>query len=157
MFHATFSYGKSFAFSVAMAVFLVGLAVFITLYYHFLQDPTFHQQSYAILTAIVLFRSMYIMETKLRPSLRRKGASGEKEQVQNGSAPELDKAEILRQEKRDKAILKTMWTMVAYGLTVFLGGFFIWNLDNMYCNKIRRWRHEVGLPWGVVLEGHGWW
>lgn len=158
MFHATFSYGKSLAFSIAMAVFLVGLAVFITLYYHYLQDPTFHQNAYAILTAIVLLRSMYIMEVSIRPSLRRKRQTiAGKGKTQNGLAPEANKAEVLRQDKRDEAILRTMWTMVAYGLTVFLGGFFIWNLDNIYCGKIRQWRHEIGLPWGIVLEGHGWW
>lgn len=47
--------------------------------------------------------------------------------------------------------------MVVIGLTVFLGGFVIWSLDNHYCSEIRRWRHVVGLPWGIFLEGHGWW
>jgi len=47
--------------------------------------------------------------------------------------------------------------MIACGLGVFLGGFGIWTLDNVYCSTIRRWRHEIGLPWGILLEGHGWW
>ncbi|KAM5480509.1 alkaline ceramidase ydc1 [Microsporum audouinii] len=47
--------------------------------------------------------------------------------------------------------------MVAYGLSTFLGGFAIWNLDNEYCSNLRTWRRELGLPWGILLEGHGWW
>jgi len=47
--------------------------------------------------------------------------------------------------------------MVGLGLTVFLGGFGIWGLDNHYCSTIRKWRHDIGLPWGLLLEGHGWW
>ena len=39
----------------------------------------------------------------------------------------------------------------------FLGGFALWNLDNIYCSKLKAWRHELGLPWGILLEGHGWW
>ena len=40
-------------------------------------------------------------------------------------------------------------------LSIFLGGFVIWGLDRVFCSTIRRWRHEVDLPWGVLLEGHG--
>lgn len=156
MFHATFSYGKSLRFSVTMGVLLFGLALFISLYYHYLQDPTFHQNAYALLTAIVVFRSLYVMERNIRPSIKRKQRE-RAEHEQNGSIPEDTKAEVLRKDRRDEQILRTMWTMIAYGLTIFLGGFAIWNLDNKYCSTIRRWRREVGLPWGILLEGHGWW
>ena len=50
----------------------------------------------------------------------------------------------------------TRWPPVI-GLTVFVAGFAIWNLDNIFCNQLRRWRRAVGLPWAVLLEGHAWW
>ncbi|KFZ20266.1 hypothetical protein V502_03249 [Pseudogymnoascus sp. VKM F-4520 (FW-2644)] len=115
-------------------------------YYHYLQDPTFHQNAYAILTAIVVFRSMYVMEVNIRPSLRAK----------YGRASPNGKLGA-EEAKRDKQILRDMWLMIGLGLTVFLGGFGIWSLDNHYCSTIRRWRHDIGLPWGILLEGHGWW
>jgi hypothetical protein len=43
------------------------------------------------------------------------------------------------------------------GLSIFLGGFLVWTLDNTYCQTIRGWRHQIQLPWAVVLEGHAWW
>jgi dihydroceramidase len=46
---------------------------------------------------------------------------------------------------------------VGTGLSIFLSGFGIWALDNQYCSTLRHWRHQVGLPWGILLEGHGWW
>ena len=67
------------------------------------------------------------------------------------------KAEQQRQDKRDRETLRTMWLMIACGLGIFLGGFGIWTLDNVYCSSLRRWRRQVGLPWGILLEGHGWW
>ena len=156
MFYASFARGRSFTYSFFLSVSLLALALFITGYYHYLQDPLFHQNAYAILTAIVLLRSMYVMEVNMRPSLRKhRQVGGEKQQ--NGSAPEASKAEIERQDVRDKKILNKMWTLVAYGLSIFLGGFFIWNLDNWFCGTLRSWRRELGLPWGIVLEGHGWW
>lgn len=81
----------------------------------------------------VVLRSLYVMETQLRPVLTKR----------NGV--------------KAQAILKTMWIMVGTGLGVFLLGFFIWNLDNAFCSRIRHWRRQLGLPWGALLEGHAWW
>lgn len=104
---------------------------------------------------------MAIMERVLRPALRAR----EDKRPANSSLPS------------SQALLKQMWILVAtgeilplagpvrffnadssfIGLSIFLGGFLIWNLDNAYCNTIRRWRHQIQLPWAVVLEGHAWW
>lgn len=154
MFYATFSYRQSVLYVTILGTLLVALAGFITGYYHYLQDPTFHQNMYALLTAIVLFRAMYIMEVNIRPSVR------EKERAlldtDNKVTPQ-EKAEQKRKDERDVKILKTMWAMIAYGLSIFLGGFAIWGLDNVFCGTLIKWRREIGLPWGILLEGHGWW
>lgn len=142
--YATFSYSKSTKTRVILALSLLGLAIFITLYYHYIQNPIFHQNAYAVLTAVVLIRSMWVMETALRPSWRYKGR-------------ERHQQRQIYEDARDLKILHTMWVMVAYGLATFLGGFAIWNLDNVFCSRLRGWRREIGLPWGILLEGHGWW
>lgn len=149
MFWATFAHNRSRPIQIAIGVASASLALFITLYYHYLQDPTFHQNAYALLTAIVFFRSIYVMEISLRPAWRKAQA--------NGDLKHVDREEQKRQDERDMDILKRMWAMIPFGLSLFLGAFAIWNLDNIYCSKLRVWRHEIGLPWGVVLEGHGWW
>ena len=156
MCYASFSYTRSVNFRIALAIANVGLCVFITLYYHYLQDPTFHQNAYAILTTTIVFRSMYIMESLLRPSLRK---SKEQHRLKRQKAGQpMPSQELQRYENiRDQRILNDMWIMVAYGLAIFLGGFAIWGLDNAYCSKLRKWRRALGLPWGVILEGHGWW
>ena len=155
MCYATFSYSRSKQFSVVLAVGLVALALFITFYYHYLQDPSFHQNAYAILTAVVLLRAMWMMEFGLRPSLRKK--EEEHKLMRKRSMNAQEKAILQVENRRDQDVLRTMWTMVACGLSIFLGGFGIWNLDNRYCSTIRAWRREIGMPWGFFLEGHGWW
>lgn len=72
-------------------------------------------------------------------------------------SPAEDKRRKEMQRHENNEILKQMLIFVAFGLTVFLGGFGIWALDNVYCGTLRKWRRSLGLPWGVVLEGHGWW
>jgi dihydroceramidase len=156
MSYAVFSYSRSTAFRVTLAFLLTSLAVFITLYYHYLQDPVFHQNAYALLTTIVVFRSMYVMEFTLRPWFRK---SEEKHRLERKAASidVLSKEDQRHENVRDQEILRLMWTMVGVGLSIFLGGFAIWALDNKYCGELRRWRKDVGLPWGILSEGHGWW
>ncbi|KAI1186032.1 alkaline dihydroceramidase [Nemania serpens] len=141
MTHATFAYARSTRFSIALGVSLTGLAYYITARYYQTKDHQFHQNAYALLTATVVFSNMAIMERVLRPALRAR----EDKRPANSSLPS------------SQALLKQMWILVATGLSIFLGGFLIWNLDNAYCNTIRRWRHQIQLPWAVVLEGHAWW
>jgi dihydroceramidase len=96
-----------------------------------------------------------IVEINIRPSLRGKyGISLALEAAELRSNSNRERTE---DTKRDEQILRDMWWMIAVGLSVFLGGFGIWSLDNTYCSTLRRWRHEIGLPWGILLEGHGWW
>ncbi|KAF7507118.1 hypothetical protein GJ744_010931 [Endocarpon pusillum] len=156
MAYASFSYSRSTAFRIVLAVSLVGLSLFITLYYHYLQDPAFHQNVYALLTTIIVFRTVFTMERTLRPSLRHSEEKHPQERKERSRGLH-EKQVQARLNVRDKAILKDMWILVAFGLTMFLGGFGIWSLDNVYCSKLRSMRRKIGLPWGVLLEGHGWW
>ena len=96
------------------------------------------------------------MEVNIRPYFRKRHAVHEKVQ-QSKAVSEAERREEARKDARDRVTVVRMWAMVTFGLTVFLGGFAIWGLDNVYCSTLRRWRHEVGLPWGILLEGHGWW
>ncbi len=155
MCYGVFSYSKSRRFSIILAISLVTLAVFITLYYHYLQDPAFHQAAYAILTIIMLARSIYVMEFSLRPSLKTNEEQYRLQRKRSMTEDEKETAEI--EDRRDAKILRLMWALVACGMTTFLGGFFLWSLDNEYCSTIRNWRRQIGLPWGILLEGHGWW
>lgn len=43
------------------------------------------------------------------------------------------------------------------GAAIFALGFFVWNLDNIFCNTITGWKQAVGWPAAFLLEGHSWW
>ncbi|KAJ9157579.1 Alkaline ceramidase 3 [Pleurostoma richardsiae] len=131
--YATFSYSKSRRYSIFVALALVALAAFITIYYWCSKDPVFHQVAYGGLTAATIFRGMYVMEAELRPALK------------------------ARSPNRADFVMRQMWKMAAAGISQFLIGFTIWNLDNIYCHNLRRWRGQILLPGSIVLEGHGWW
>ncbi|KAL2063018.1 hypothetical protein VTL71DRAFT_6090 [Oculimacula yallundae] len=154
MCYATFSFSQSRLVRWFLGFGLLSLAVFITLYYHYLQDPNFHQNAFALLLITIMARSTWVMEVNLRPSLREKYGSQSRKGIDSGSVTAADR---LANDIRDTAILKNMWFMVTLGLAIFLGGFGFWNLDNHFCSTFRSWRHQIGLPWGILLEGHGYW
>jgi dihydroceramidase len=33
----------------------------------------------------------------------------------------------------------------------------LWNIDVNFCGTLTRWKHAVGMPWGILLEFHGYW
>jgi dihydroceramidase len=151
-FFAVFSFGRPQTVRYVVGAFSVLLAVFITLYYHYLKDPAFHQNAFALLTSVVVFTSMYNMDQLLRP-----GSARRKEAPAHAKGRKPSAVELQRRDTRDANILKQMWFMVGCGLGSVGLGFFLWNLDNIYCETLRGWRRELGLPWGILLEGHGWW
>lgn len=138
LFYATFSHGRSTAARIGVAGLTTGIAAFVTGYYHYLGDPKFHQDTFALLTAIVVFYNIYLMQKALK---------------RPGQGPASATAEALADTQR----LKIMWQMIPIGIGSVGVGFIIWTLDNMYCSRFRGWRRELGLPWGILLEGHGWW
>lgn len=154
MFWATFEHRRPLVVKVFLAIAISGLAIFITLYYHFLQDPTFHQNAYAILTAIVLLRSMFLQELQIRPYFRGKDLEYNNI-IKSGISLEEAGREEHRRDVRDRRILRQMWKLVGSGLVIFLTGFLMWTLDNKYCRQVRVWRRQVELPLGILLEGHG--
>lgn len=58
----------------------------------------------------------------------------------------------------DDRTRKLEYKMLTLAFGLFLFGFIIWNIDNVYCSSITYFRrHFLGLPLGFLTEGHGWW
>lgn len=123
----------------------------LQLYYHYLQEPVFHQVAFGILTLSIVVHSIYVMENKIRPYLQQKYS---RSKAHLSSTKPLDNPVT---PERDQEFMSAMWAMVCKGLSIFLLGWMLWALDTAYCSTLRHWRRQMGLPWGIVLEGHGWW
>ncbi|KAL5519469.1 YDC1 [Sanghuangporus vaninii] len=52
---------------------------------------------------------------------------------------------------------KTTLHLFAYGAWIFLLGFAIWNIDNVFCDALSRLKASIGWPGAFLLEGHSWW
>ncbi|KAF7307161.1 hypothetical protein MIND_00509700 [Mycena indigotica] len=52
---------------------------------------------------------------------------------------------------------KVVAKMFGSGAAQFTFAFLIWNLDNIFCDTITKWKVSVGWPVAFLLEGHSWW
>lgn len=141
VFYATFSFGRSKVAANLIMAFTIFLAIFVTVYYHYIKDPVFHQATFTILSATTIFRGIYDMRTNLRPTTR-------------GSVVTRQQRDL---DRRRAKIRREMRILSSSGIVAVALGFVIWILDTIFCPTLRMWRHQVGLPWGIILEGHGWW
>ncbi|KAK4170173.1 ceramidase-domain-containing protein [Cladorrhinum sp. PSN259] len=133
MSFATFSYNRQLRTQILIAVGLTGLAAFITIYYLYAKNPVFHQVAYGLLTLSTVVRGFYVTQYKLRPAVCK------------------------RNPVRGELIMKQMWKLAFSGIIMFLVGFFLWNVDTIFCKHITTTKQRLQLPWSAVLEGHGWW
>lgn len=51
------------------------------------------------------------------------------------------------------AARKSVGRIFVAGAGTFALGFIIWNLDNVFCAGITRWKQSIGWPAAFVLEG----
>lgn len=108
------------------------------------------------MTIWLVFRSAYQMEVSLRPRWRGTLESDRLAKEKKGlPVPSREEQEL--ENKLDLEILDNMWLLVIWGVSVFLAGFALWGVDNKFCGTLRTWRRSIGLPWGMLLELHGWW
>jgi len=96
--------------------------------YGIYRNPIFHQVIFAILVLTMVYR----VEVLIRfPDAKR---------------PQLPKSMVTQ-------LRKTFF----FGASTFLLGFVVWNLDNVFCGTITRWKKTVQWPAAFLLEGHAWW
>lgn len=58
---------------------------------------------------------------------------------------------------KDAKSARQLNTTMILGIVLFLFGYILWNLDVHFCDSVRAARRDWGMPYGFVLEGHGWW
>ncbi|KAF4580810.1 hypothetical protein GQ602_006947 [Ophiocordyceps camponoti-floridani] len=65
--------------------------------------------------------------------------------------------QIIPQRVPDSQIRKKLQTLTKFGCVNFLGGYFLWLVDEWACGLLTKMRHSVGMPVAFFLELHGWW
>ncbi|KAJ2783459.1 alkaline ceramidase ydc1 [Coemansia interrupta] len=62
-------------------------------------------------------------------------------------------AEMQLSNRTKRILRRQLYT----GVLGMLGGFLVWNLDNIFCQQLRTYRTRLSSPLDVLLQLHGWW
>ncbi|KIY73484.1 alkaline phytoceramidase [Cylindrobasidium torrendii FP15055 ss-10] len=98
-----------------------------TLSYVFYRNPVYHQCVFAGIILATAGRLTYLMQYS---PIRTK----------------------ISEEKR-ALCTRSFWT----GGFWFIFAFFIWNMDNIFCDPLTNLKTHIGWPSAFLLEGHSWW
>jgi len=109
---------------------LIGVALLITAGYLILPNPILHQVAYGLIQFASTCRVFYHLYSSKSP---------------------------LNRTREGQVKRKMMKNSYNYGALIFIAGFAIWNVDNIFCDQLRRARGFVGYPLAALLEGHAWW
>ncbi|TDL20981.1 alkaline phytoceramidase [Rickenella mellea] len=130
----SFLYDSSPGFSVTSSpkgrILLASSIVFdilFTLSYWMYRNPVYHQVVFASLMFMIIGRVTYLLRWS----------------EWSNRIPQSTKNSITR----------VFWT----GIGLFLFGFFVWNVDNIFCPSLTGLKRTVGWPTAFFLEGHAWW
>ena len=87
------------------------------------RNPVYHQIVFASLVVITTLRVTYLLQL-------------------SDAAPRIP-------AKAKRAIIR----FFSIGAAMFVLGFLIWNLDNVFCHTLMTWKVSIGWPIAFLLEG----
>lgn len=143
MCYAMFSYERTPAVAALIGVFFLALDIAGTAYYYYSRNPVFHQVSFAIMIISVTMKTIQLCSVKIRPNL------------DGQSKPTAEQRKRAQKEVDD--IVRQLRSMLLSGVGCFLIAFSLWIIDTQFCAGLKSLRRKVGLPWGFLLEFHGYW
>ncbi|KAG6889983.1 hypothetical protein C0995_012943 [Termitomyces sp. Mi166 len=116
-------YGVKSSRSRALIALLVVFDVLFTWSYIVYRNPVYHQVVFASIVFTTTARVTYLLKWSDRTS----------------DIPDRIKS--------------TIGKLFSSGAAMFAFGFLIWNLDNIFCDALTRWKLAVGWPRAFLLEG----
>ena len=63
---------------------------------------------------------------------------------------------FIRFKRMEAERARPLATAFIVSVASFLVGFIFWNLDNIFCETLKKWRHAVG-PFAFLLQWHAMW
>jgi len=107
-----------------------GLSLFdvvFTYTYWLYRNPVFHQVVFAIIMVSIISRGTWLLNYS-------------------------EDSKRLNQETK-----KAIGNLYKWGAAVFILGFVIWNIDNVFCDALSGLKLFMNWPAAFLLEGHSWW
>lgn len=64
---------------------------------------------------------------------------------------------LIQQRAKTPEQKQTFSRLIAFGTASMALGYFLWQLDGIFCSELTASKRSIGMPWGFLLEMHAWW
>ncbi|MCJ1300871.1 hypothetical protein MMC08_003670 [Hypocenomyce scalaris] len=143
--HRVMTFDKPPAYRKKLGLFTALSLLSFSLYHSVYNDMTSHSVVFGVMIFVVGVKTMALVEAirdgKVRRNVRRLARLGAGEPSCFPEDLYLEKPPVFG------LLLK-----VSFG-----GGFALWLVDIFACGRLLSMRRRIGMPWGFLLELHGWW
>ncbi|OCL10506.1 alkaline ceramidase family protein [Glonium stellatum] len=65
--------------------------------------------------------------------------------------------EVIRSRIKERSHRRRVRDLERFGVACAALGYLLWNIDQHFCPLLTTLKRRVGLPFGMLLELHGWW
>lgn len=132
------TFRKSKTWSAVFACGLIAWLVLVATLYVVYDILIAHQATFGVMCVVVAHKTRGLMKERVRDPEKRR------------------RLRVLARAGTGMLVyLDKMHRVLTCSVSGF-GGFGIWLIDNLACSHLRGARNAVGLPWGFLLELHGW-
>ncbi len=64
---------------------------------------------------------------------------------------------LIKGQVKDPDRKAKLSSLATFGACSALFAYGLWNIDVNFCPMLTRWKRQLGMPLGILLELHGWW
>ena len=147
--HRVMTFGESAAYSRNFALGLSAILVAIAVYHCWAIEVIAHQATFVIMVWVVAWNTRKLIRERVRdPRLQKRM----KKLAFEGTGT----SQLTLEKPRAFAPASRIYAKDVHVLVVILTAWVLWNVDNVTCTYLRQIRRAIGMPWGFLLELHGW-
>lgn len=143
--HRAMSFRQSEQYSRNVALFLICSLSIETIYHSIMDEQMVHELTFLLLILLVIRQTRSLIRDRIQKD-------EEKRMLKwlsiFGAGESLALSHVFA---------RSCWIDFSNPTVCFLFGYLLWQLDFIYCSQLTAWKRALGMPWGFLLEFHGWW
>jgi dihydroceramidase len=145
--HRAMAFGKSKGYSRNVALVLIISISIETVYHSVMDEHVVHELTFLLLILLVVRQTRSLINKRVE---RREDKQMLKWLAIFGTGKSSPQDPVCLSKGDDIADC-------SFSTGCFLTGYLLWQLDFIFCPQLTAWKRAVGMPWGFLLEFHGWW
>jgi len=142
--HRAMTFQQSETYTRKFTTVLLASMIIETVYHSVMNEEFVHQASWLVLLVLVAWKTRALIQERAKTPEQKQTFS---RLIAFGTGK--FEPRILSPTLKDKYADSATANMAL--------GYFLWQLDGIFCSELTAMKRSIGMPWGFLLEMHAWW